>query len=46
MHDHLAARRALARSMRLLERGDTDYPVPDWAGFHGPAELSYAQALL
>ena len=46
MHDHPAARRALARSMRLLERGDTGHPVPDWPAFHGPAELSYAQGLL
>jgi tetratricopeptide (TPR) repeat protein len=46
MHDHQGARRALARSMRLLERAEARHPVPEWADFHGLAELSYAQGLL
>jgi tetratricopeptide (TPR) repeat protein len=46
MHDHQGARRALARSMRLFEDPNKGRPVPEWASFHGPAELSHTQGLL
>ncbi|KOX03590.1 NsdA [Streptomyces sp. NRRL B-3648] len=44
--DETAARRRLAESMRLVERTDRGRPAPEWAAFHGPAELEYAQGLL
>ncbi|MFF4900396.1 hypothetical protein [Streptomyces sp. NPDC001068] len=44
--DDTAARRSLADSMRLSERGGRGRPSPEWAAFHGAAELDYAQGLL
>ncbi|WAP59094.1 hypothetical protein [Streptomyces sp. S465] len=44
MGDQKAANRALAQSMRLVER-DSGRPSPEWAAFHGPAELDYCQGL-
>ncbi|MFD8212743.1 hypothetical protein ACFV2U_03155 [Streptomyces sp. NPDC059697] len=32
--------------MRLVERSERGRPSPDWAAFHGHAELDYAQGLL
>lgn len=46
MRDHVGARRALARAMRLLERERGSHPTPEWASFQGPAELSQAQGFL
>ncbi|MFJ4621374.1 hypothetical protein [Streptomyces sp. NPDC088812] len=45
MRDDAGARRRLADSMRLMERADRGRPCPDWAAFHGHAELDYAQGL-
>jgi tetratricopeptide (TPR) repeat protein len=36
----------LAEAMRLIDRGSTGRPSPEWAAFHGHAELDYAQGLL
>ncbi|MEV7004632.1 hypothetical protein AB0N62_44685 [Streptomyces sp. NPDC093982] len=44
--DETAATRQLTESMRLAEQGDRGRPSPDWAAFHGHAELDYAQGLL
>ncbi|MFE6176065.1 hypothetical protein [Streptomyces sp. NPDC056464] len=44
--DETAAKRQLTESMRLAEQGDRGRPSPDWAAFHGHAELDYAQGLL
>jgi tetratricopeptide (TPR) repeat protein len=44
--DDVTARRRLADSMRLVERNGKGRPSPDWAAFHGHAELDYAQGLL
>ncbi|MGV9557569.1 hypothetical protein [Streptomyces sp. NPDC003522] len=46
LRDDVAARRRLADSMRLMERASRGRPSPDWAAFHGHAELDYAQGLL
>ncbi|MGW3971238.1 hypothetical protein ACWEFD_18300 [Streptomyces ardesiacus] len=46
LRDGSAARQRLAESMRLVERADRGRPAPDWAAFHGYAELDYAQGLL
>lgn len=46
MQDQAGARRALALSMRLMEKGGNGRVTPDWASFHGPAELTYAQGQL
>jgi hypothetical protein len=46
MKDEPAAKKRLVDSMRLVERGDRGRPSPDWAAFHGHAELDYAQGLL
>ncbi|WP_445521300.1 hypothetical protein [Streptomyces sp. NEAU-174] len=43
MRDRKAATRALSESMRLVERDGR--PRPEWAAFHGPAELDYCQGL-
>jgi hypothetical protein len=45
MRDHTAARRELTKAMRMGEqhRGG---PTPEWAAFHGQAELDFAQGLL
>ncbi|EYT78277.1 hypothetical protein CF54_38165 [Streptomyces sp. Tu 6176] len=44
--DDTAARRSLMESMRLAERRDRGRPAPEWAAFHGAAELDYAHGLL
>ncbi|WP_107440622.1 hypothetical protein [Streptomyces sp. SAT1] len=46
--DDTAARRSLTESMRLTERErcDRGRPAPEWAAFHGAAELDYAHGLL
>ncbi|MGW6456660.1 hypothetical protein ACWF94_12180 [Streptomyces sp. NPDC055078] len=46
MRDHKAAGRRLADSMRMVDRSDRGRPAPEWAAFHGHAELDYAQGLL
>ncbi|MFF7953999.1 hypothetical protein [Streptomyces griseorubiginosus] len=45
LRDDSAATRTLIESMRLVERGERGRPSPDWAAFHGHAELDYAQGL-
>ncbi|MFF0133708.1 hypothetical protein ACFYTG_50110 [Streptomyces mirabilis] len=45
MKDTSGAKKRLANSMRLVERDDRGRPSPDWAKFHGHAELDYAQGL-
>ncbi|MCX2971189.1 MULTISPECIES: hypothetical protein [Streptomyces] len=45
MADKRAASRRLADALRLLERPDRGQPPPQWAAFHGAAELDYAQGL-
>jgi lipopolysaccharide biosynthesis regulator YciM len=40
------ARRRLADSMRLVDQTGRGRPAPEWADFHGAAELDYAQGLL
>lgn len=46
MKDQGSARRRLADSMRMVERTDRGRPAPEWAAFHGHAELDYAHGLL
>lgn len=46
MRDHDGARRRLADSMRLADRDDRGRPAPEWAAFHGHAELDFVQGLL
>ncbi|KWT61808.1 NsdA [Streptomyces albus subsp. albus] len=46
MRDDKTAGQRLAESMRLIERGSHGRPAPEWAAFHGQAELDYAQGLL
>ncbi|MFD5494892.1 hypothetical protein ACFYY3_16685 [Streptomyces sp. NPDC001812] len=46
MKDRSSARKRLADSMRMVDRSGRGRPAPDWAAFHGPAELDYAQGLL
>jgi tetratricopeptide (TPR) repeat protein len=46
MNEEKAANRRLAHAMRLVDRGQTGRPSPEWAAFHGHAELDYAQGLL
>ncbi|MEV8062697.1 hypothetical protein AB0P37_41375 [Streptomyces antimycoticus] len=43
MRDRKAATKALAESMRLVERDGQGRPTPEWAAFHGHAELDYCQ---
>lgn len=44
--DHVNARSTLAQAARSYEQERGARPVPDWAVFHGPAELALAQASL
>ncbi|MEI5102300.1 hypothetical protein RB200_32140 [Streptomyces sp. PmtG] len=46
MRDDSAARKRLTDSARLVERNGQGRPSPEWAAFHGRAELDYAQGLL
>jgi uncharacterized protein HemY len=46
MADEKAATGRLADAMRLVDRADHGRPAPEWAAFHGHAELEYAQGLL
>ncbi|MBP5936488.1 tetratricopeptide repeat protein [Streptomyces sp. LBUM 1476] len=46
MGDYSTAKKKLADSMRLVERGARGRPCPSWAAFHGPAELDCAQGML
>ncbi|MFD7447226.1 hypothetical protein [Streptomyces sp. NPDC059909] len=46
MRDQSSARKRLADSMRMVDRSDHGRPAPEWAAFHGHAELDYAQGLL
>ncbi|MFD9256809.1 hypothetical protein [Streptomyces bottropensis] len=46
MNDQSSARKRLADSMRMVERADRGRPAPEWAAFHGHAELDYAHGLL
>ncbi|MFJ5840900.1 hypothetical protein ACIQGO_29845 [Streptomyces shenzhenensis] len=43
--DETAAKQRLTESLRLAERGERGRPSPEWAAFHGHAELDYAQGL-
>jgi tetratricopeptide (TPR) repeat protein len=40
-----AANKQLTNSLRLAEHGDRGRPSPEWAAFHGHAELDFAQGL-
>lgn len=40
------ARRELTRAMRTVERDGRGRPAPEWAAFHGQAELDFTQGLL
>ncbi len=44
--DQTLARRRLADSMRMVERPARGRPAPQWAAFHGQAELDFAHGLL
>ncbi|MFG3268495.1 hypothetical protein [Streptomyces bobili] len=44
--DQSSARKQLATSMRMVDRNDRGRPAPEWAAFHGHAELDYAHGLL
>ncbi|MET9322021.1 hypothetical protein ABZX75_17770 [Streptomyces sp. NPDC003038] len=46
MEDEKAATGRLAEAMRLVDRQGKGRPSPEWAAFHGHAELEYAQGLL
>jgi hypothetical protein len=46
MHDASGARTELSAAMRIADRSDRGRPAPQWAEFHGPAELDFAQGLL
>lgn len=46
MTDKTTANRRMSTAMHLAERTDRGRPTPQWAAFHGPAELDYAQGLL
>ncbi|MFI1584285.1 hypothetical protein [Embleya sp. NPDC020630] len=46
MADGTSARRRMADAMRLVDRSGRGRPSPEWAAFHGRAELDYAQGLL
>lgn len=46
LRDDSTAKKRLTESMRLVERSERGRPSPDWAAFHGHAELDYAQGLL
>ncbi|MGW4237437.1 hypothetical protein ACWEJP_11425 [Streptomyces sp. NPDC004749] len=46
MRDRKAASSRLAEAMRLVDRGSRGRPSPEWARFHGHAELDYAHGLL
>jgi len=41
-----AANRRLAHAMHLIDRAHTGRPSPEWAAFHGHAELDYSQGML
>ncbi|MFG3022267.1 hypothetical protein ACGFZQ_27590 [Streptomyces sp. NPDC048254] len=45
MGSRTEANRLLAQSLRLAEHGDRGRPSPQWAAFHGHAELDFAQGL-
>ncbi|WP_233273565.1 hypothetical protein [Streptomyces broussonetiae] len=45
MGDASSARHSLTESMRLADREGRGRPSPEWAAFHGAAELDYAQGL-
>ncbi|PWI20541.1 hypothetical protein DI272_18500 [Streptomyces sp. Act143] len=45
MGDTHAAKRRLVQSMKLVDQGERGRPSPEWAAFHGHAELDYAQGL-
>lgn len=40
------AKRRLAAALQLVDRTGKGRPSPEWADFHGPAELDYAHGLL
>ncbi|MFB7496111.1 hypothetical protein ACFC09_15690 [Streptomyces sp. NPDC056161] len=46
LHDDISARHQLTESIRLIEQADRGRPAPEWAAFHGHAELDYHQGLL
>ena len=46
MNEGKAANRSLTAAMRLVDRREMGRPSPDWAKFHGPAELDYSQGRL
>ncbi|ANS62352.1 hypothetical protein SLINC_0128 [Streptomyces lincolnensis] len=46
LNDQTGAKKRLTESMRLVERDGRGRPSPEWAAFHGHAELDYTQGLL
>ncbi|MGW1989489.1 hypothetical protein [Embleya sp. NPDC001921] len=44
--DDTSARRRMSDALRLVDRDGRGRPSPEWAAFHGHAELDYAQGLL
>ncbi|MFC5072933.1 hypothetical protein ACFPN0_15380 [Kitasatospora cinereorecta] len=46
MADEKGASRRLAAAMKLIDHTGRGRPSPDWAAFHGPAELDYSHGLL
>ncbi|WP_374201242.1 hypothetical protein [Streptomyces mayonensis] len=46
MNDGRTAGQRLAQAMHLIDRSTTGRPAPEWAAFHGQAELDYSQGML
>ncbi|MEU8543019.1 hypothetical protein AB0C52_24045 [Streptomyces sp. NPDC048717] len=46
MNDRKAAEKRLSAALRLVDHNSRGRPSPEWAAFHGHAELDYAQGLL
>ncbi|MGW6604199.1 hypothetical protein [Streptomyces sp. NPDC055036] len=46
MNDGTAAGKRLSEAMHLVDRSSNGRPAPEWAAFHGHAELDYSQGLL
>jgi hypothetical protein len=46
MNDGRGAGQRMSEAIRLVDRGRAGRPAPQWAAFHGHAELDYSQGLL
>ncbi len=46
LNDGRHAGKRLTEAVHLVERSNTSRPAPEWAAFHGHAELDYAQGML